>query len=153
MRYINRVQLFGNLTRDPDLTYTKNNTALAKVGMAVNRSYKDKNDEWQEIATFLNITFWGKMAERVAQMRKGEKVYIDGRLETNSWTDDAGKNHSRTEVVGTGFIPWSTVSSQDDEEDFDIPDDFDEDDNDESSKDEDTTKKKGKDEDDEKMPF
>lgn len=126
MRYINRVQVFGNLTRDPELTYTQNNAALAKVGVAVNRSYKDKNDEWQEVTTFLNVTFWGKVGEQVAQMRKGEKIYIDGRLETSSWTDDQGKNHSRTEIVGTGFIPWTTVSKSNDDEDIDIPEDFDE---------------------------
>lgn len=127
MLNINRVQLFGNLGQDPELTYTTNNTALAKVNIAVNRNYKDKNtDEWKEITTWLRITFWGKMAEKVAQMRKGEKVYIDGRLETSSWTDDQGKNHSRTDIVGTGFIPWTTVSKSNDDEDIDVPEDFDE---------------------------
>lgn len=114
MRSMNRVQLLGNTTRDPDLKYTQNNTALCRMGVALNRSYRDKDTgEWVDAdPTFVDVVFWGKLAERAAQIQKGERVYIEGRLETSSWTDDKGNKRSKMEVTGTGFFPATYQRTQ-----------------------------------------
>lgn len=119
---MNRVQIMGNLTKDPELNYTKNNTALTRVGIAVNRSYKDANDQWQEKATFLDVTFWGKLAEKVAQLKKGERVYIEGRLDNQEWTTKTGEKRKGLAITASDFFASARQTSTPPEEDFDVPD-------------------------------
>jgi single-strand DNA-binding protein len=105
MRSVNKVILLGNLTAEPNLRYTKNGNPVINFSIATNRSYKDKNDEWQEQADFHNIVFWGKTAELISQLcDKGSKIYVEGRLQTRSWEDNDGKRNYKTEVVGRNFI-------------------------------------------------
>ena len=103
---VNSVQLLGNLVKDPELKYTPQGTAVINFGIATNRSYKDKTtDEWKDIPEFTNIVFWGKSAEIIGQYcKKGNKLFVQGRLQTRSWDDkETGKKRYMTEVVGSEF--------------------------------------------------
>lgn len=97
---MNKVVLMGRLTRDPELSYTTNtNTAVCKFTLAVNRRFSKPTDEVR--ADFLPIVTWTKTAEFCSKyFRKGQLVGIIGRIETRSWTDQEGKRHYMTEVVG-----------------------------------------------------
>ncbi len=91
----NKVILVGNLTRDPEIRYTPNGTAVASVGIATNRKYGDKEETF-----FGEVTVWGKQAETVCQyLKKGSKTLICGRLNTRKWEDSGGKTQSKTEII------------------------------------------------------
>ena len=104
MASLNKVMLIGNLTRDPELRYTPKGQAVLDVGLAMNRKYKVENEMREEV-TFADITFWGRGAEIVAQyMKKGNPMYVEGRLQLDSWTDQAsGKKQSRLRIVAEEF--------------------------------------------------
>ncbi len=89
MRGYNRVILVGNLTRDPELRYTPKGTAVARLGLAVNRSWRDpETNETKEEVTFIDVDAWGKQAEVIAQyMKKGRPLLVEGRLKQDSWED------------------------------------------------------------------
>ena len=96
---LNKVLLIGNLTRDPEVRYTANGTAVATFGMATNKTWKDPNGELKESAEFHNLVAWGKMAEICQQLlTKGMLVYIEGSLATRNWEDDQGVTHYKTEI-------------------------------------------------------
>lgn len=104
-RSLNRVQLIGNLTRDPELRYTPNGTAVCSFGLATNRSWKTDAGEKHDEAEFHNIVSWNKLAELCSQfLVKGRKVYVDGRLATRSWTGQDGAQRNRTEIVISDMI-------------------------------------------------
>ena len=105
VRSLNKVMLIGNLTRDPELRYTPNGTAVCSFGLATNRSWKDANNEIKEAADFHNIVAWAKMAEICNQLlAKGMKVYVEGSLSTRNWDDDKGTTHYRTEIRITDMM-------------------------------------------------
>jgi len=98
-RSLNKVQLIGNLTRDPELRYTNSGAAVTTFGMATNKSWKDDKGELKELAEFHNIVAWNKMAEICQQLlAKGMKVYIEGSLNTRSWDVDDGSKRYKTEI-------------------------------------------------------
>ncbi|MCD4756300.1 single-stranded DNA-binding protein [bacterium] len=98
-RSLNKAQLIGNLTRDPELRYTNSGAAVATFGMATNKSWKDEKGELKELAEFHNIVAWSKMAEICQQLlAKGMKVYIEGSLNTRSWEADDGSKRYKTEI-------------------------------------------------------
>ena len=104
-RSLNRVQLIGNLTRDPELRYTPNGTAVCSFGLATNRSWKTDAGEKHDEAEFHNIVAWNKLAELCSQfLVKGRKVYVEGRLATRTWTGQDGAQRNRTEVVISDMI-------------------------------------------------
>lgn len=115
-RSLNRVQLIGNLTRDPELRYTSSGTAIATFTVATNRNYQDSNGNNVETAEFTNVVAWAKLAEICGQLlKKGMKVYIDGRLQTQRWEDkETGKDMRRTEVVATDMIILTPSGSKGD---------------------------------------
>ena len=81
MPNLNKIQLMGNLTRDPELKHTPKGTAVADIGLAVNRIGKDDDGQRTEETTFVDVTFWGRTAETVAEyMSKGRPLYVEGRL-------------------------------------------------------------------------
>jgi len=87
MASYNKVILLGNLTRDPELRYTPKGTAVARLGLAVNRSYKSETGETKEEVTFLDVDAWGKQAELIAQyLRKGNPLFVEGRLRLDKET-------------------------------------------------------------------
>ncbi len=108
---LNKVFLVGNLTRDPELRYTPQGTAVSTLRMAVNRSFKDKSGQTQRDTCFVNVVVWGQMAEVCNQyLQKGRAVLIEGRLQSRSWQNSEGKNRSVLEVVATRvqFMPQSS---------------------------------------------
>lgn len=99
-RSLNRVQLIGNLTRDPELRYTPQGTAVCTFGLATNRSWTTDSGEKHEESEFHRIVAWNKLAELCSQfLVKGRKIYVEGRLSTRSWTGQDGQQKSVTEVV------------------------------------------------------
>jgi len=96
-RSLNKVMLIGNLTRDPELRYTPNGTAVCSFGLATNRSWvPSDSSERREEAEFHRIVAWNKLAELCSQLlTKGRKVYIEGRLQTRSWESPNGEGNLR----------------------------------------------------------
>lgn len=102
---LNRAQVVGNLTRDPEMRYTPNGQAVCNFGVATNRRWRDKDGNQQEQTEFHNIVAWGKLAEFSSQfLHKGNKVYVEGRLQTRSWEGQDGQKRNRTEIVMENFI-------------------------------------------------
>jgi len=101
----NKVILMGNLTRDPELRYTPKGTAVAKIGLAVNRQWKSESGEQKEEVTFIDIEAWGRQAEVISQyMKKGSPLFIEGRLKLDSWEDKNTKQKvSKLKVVLESF--------------------------------------------------
>jgi single-strand DNA-binding protein len=100
MASLNKVILIGNLTRDPELRYTPNGSAVAKFGLAVNRNYTNKQGEKVENVDFFNIVAWAKLAELCNQhIQKGSPVAIEGRLSSRSWENPEGQKRYAVEVV------------------------------------------------------
>ncbi|HEX3320811.1 MAG TPA: single-stranded DNA-binding protein [Terriglobales bacterium] len=98
---VNKVILIGNLGKDPEVKYTPQGTAVAKITLATNERYKDKGGEWQDRTEWHNVVLWQRQAEIAGEyLKKGSKVYVEGRLQTRSW-DDKQTNQKKymTEVV------------------------------------------------------
>jgi len=101
--YLNKVQIIGNLTRDPELKALPSGSTVVNFSVATNRTWKDANGQKQEAVEYHNIVFFGKSAEIIAQyVFKGHQIYIEGRLSTRSWEKDGVKQY-RTEIVGEQF--------------------------------------------------
>lgn len=99
-RSLNKVQLIGNLTRDPELRYTPTGAAVCTIGLATNRYWTTDAGEKKEETEFHRVVAWNKLAELCSQLLiKGRKVYVEGRLRTNSWTAQDGTQKQTTEVV------------------------------------------------------
>lgn len=101
---VNKVILLGNLTRDPEVSYTASGTAMAKLGIATTERFKNKQGEWEERPEFHNVVLWQKLAEIAGEyMKKGKQVYIEGRLQTRSYEKDGVKKYA-TDIVGQELI-------------------------------------------------
>lgn len=99
MASLNKVFLMGNLTKDPELRYTPQGTAVANLRLAVNRKFRTKTEEWKEETCFITAVVWNKQAETCNQyLQKGRSVFIEGRLQSRSWEDNAGQKRSVIEV-------------------------------------------------------
>jgi len=98
-RSLNKVQLIGNLGKDPEIKYTPQGTPVAKITLATNERFKDKSGEWQDRTEWHNVVLWQRMAEIAGEyLKKGGKVYIEGRLQTRSWDDkQSGQKKYMTE--------------------------------------------------------
>ena len=97
---VNKVILIGNLGSDPEVKYTPSGVPVANVSLATNETWNDRNGERQERTEWHRLVVWRKLAEIVGQyLKKGSKVYIEGRLETRSWDDQSGQKRYTTEVV------------------------------------------------------
>jgi len=103
---VNKVILVGNLGKDPEVKYTPSGTAVAKFSLATNERYKDKSGEWQDRTEWHNIVVWQRLAEIVGEyVKKGNKIYIEGRLQTSSWEDkQSGEKKYRTEVIAHDLV-------------------------------------------------
>jgi len=103
---VNKVILIGNLGKDPEVKYTPSGTPVAKLTLATNERYKDKDGQWQDRTEWHNVVLWQRLAEIAGEyLKKGGKVYIEGRLQTRSW-DDKQTNQKRymTEVVASDLV-------------------------------------------------
>ena len=103
---LNRVQLIGNLGKDPEIKYTPQGTPVAKLTIATNERFKDKGGEWQDRTEWHNVVLWQRLAEIAGEyLKKGGKVYVEGRLQTRSWDDkQTGQKKYMTEVVASDLI-------------------------------------------------
>ena len=101
MASYNKVLLLGNCTRDPEVKYTPKGTAVAELGLAVNRVYTADNGEKREETTFVDVTFWGRQAEIAGEfLKKGRPVFIEGRLQLDTWDDkQSGAKRSKLRVI------------------------------------------------------
>jgi single-strand DNA-binding protein len=124
-RSLNKVSLIGNLTRDPELRYTPQGTAVCTFGLATNRQWTTEGGEKKEDAEFHRIVAWNKLAELCSQLlAKGRKVYVEGRLQTRTWTGADEVQRTTTEIVISDMIILDSrrdakVAGSSD--DFDIP--------------------------------
>ena len=95
----NKIIIIGNLGRDPELSYTPQGTAVCKFSVATNERRRDKAGEQQDITTWFRVSAWGKQAENISRyLTKGRKVYIEGRLHVEEWTDRDGKSRHTLEL-------------------------------------------------------
>ena len=102
---LNRVQLIGNLTRDPEMKQIPGGQTVTSFGIATNLSWTDKDGNKQDKAEFHNIVAWRKLAEICGQyLRKGSKVFVEGRLQTRDWEAEDGSKRYRTEIVADNMI-------------------------------------------------
>ncbi len=126
-RSLNKVMIIGNLGHDPEMRYTPSGKPLTKFRVATNRSWTTANGEEQTETEWFNVVAWGKLAEICNQyLKKGERVYIEGRLHTRHWTDEEGNHQSATEVVAKEMIMLGSSSKIDEpgEEEFNEEDEF-----------------------------
>lgn len=99
MANFNRVYLMGNLTKDPELRYTPQGTPVANLRLAVNRRYRNKNQELKEEVCFITAVVWNKQAETCNQyLHKGSPIFVEGRLQSRSWEDASGQKRNVIEV-------------------------------------------------------
>lgn len=121
-RSLNKVQLIGNLTRDPELRYTPSGAAVCTLGLATNRQWVTESGEKKEDAEFHKLVAWNKLAEICSQLlKKGRKIYVEGRLQTRKWQGQDGVEKQTTEIVISDMIildPKGTVATADE---FDVP--------------------------------
>ena len=102
---LNKVQLIGNLTRDPEMKQIPGGATVTSFGVATNLSWTDQSGSKQDKAEFHNIVAWRKLAEICGQyLKKGSKVYIEGRLQTRDWEAEDGSRRYRTEIVADSMI-------------------------------------------------
>lgn len=124
MANLNKVFLIGNLTRDPELRYTPGGTAVANLGIAVNRRFKDSSGELKEEVCFLTVTVWDKQAEACCQyLTKGRPVFVEGVLQSRFWETTDGQKRSaidvraeRVQFLGTYSGSGSKGKSHDDDD-------------------------------------
>lgn len=111
-RSLNRVTLIGNLTRDPELKYTPQGSAVCTFGIATNREWTDSSGQKQEGAEFHRIVAWGKLGEICSQLlQKGQKVFVEGRLQTRQWKTQDGSDKQVTEIVIEEMMSLSAPKS------------------------------------------
>ena len=92
----NAITITGNVTRDPELKFLNSGSAVLSFGVAVNRSWKDSNDEWKEEVSFFDVTAWQDLAENVGDtIAKGDRVIVTGRLQQRTWETDDGDKRSK----------------------------------------------------------
>ena len=97
---LNKVQLIGRLGQDPELKYTQSGVAVVNFSMATSMQWKDQEGNRQEKTEWHNIVAWRGLAETCANyLKKGSKVYVEGRLETDSWEDENKKKHYKTKIL------------------------------------------------------
>ncbi len=106
MRCVNKVILIGNLVRNPEVTIVNSSTEVAKFSIAINESYKKQDGTIQEIVTYLDIEAWGGLAKIAGQyLSKGSKVYVEGTIRTDSWTDaDTGKTRIKYKIRAENIV-------------------------------------------------
>lgn len=114
MASFNKVLLIGNLTKDPELRYTPNGTAVANLRVAVNRKFKDRTGELKEDTCFITVTAWDKQAEICNQyLQKGRAVFVEGMLQSRSWDTPDGQKRSTIDVRAERiqFLPQGNRSA------------------------------------------
>lgn len=121
-RSLNKVQLIGNLTRDPELRYTPQGTAVCTLGLATNRQWVTESGEKKDQAEFHRLVAWNKLAEICSQLlKKGRKIYVEGRLQTRNWTGQDGSQRTTTEIVISDMLILDSRREGMEGGEFDVP--------------------------------
>ncbi len=154
-RSLNRVELIGNLTRDPELRYTPNGTAVCTFGLATSRTWTTSDGEKKEETQFHRIVAWNKLAELAGQiLKKGQRVYVEGRLTYRSITDKQGNPKLITEIVLDDFIALSNSrarrAEEEEKKELEIEKEEIKEEKEEESKEEESQEEKGEEEKEEK---
>ena len=111
---LNKCMIIGNLGKDPEMRYTPSGQAVTQFSVAVNRNHKDAQGEWQEETEWFRVVAWGPLAERTAEnLRKGRKVYVEGRLQTRQWEDRDGQKRYTTELIANTVTPLDKRMQED----------------------------------------
>lgn len=120
---LNKAMIIGNLTREPETRNLPSGQSVASFSVATNRRWKDaKTGEKKESVEFHNIVAWGKLADICSQyLKKGSKVYLEGRLQTRSWNDQSGNKKYRTEIVAENMIMLDRAGTVPEAEDTKVP--------------------------------
>lgn len=104
-RGLNKVMLIGNLGSDPEIKYLPKGTAIANLRLATSESRKNSDGEWEDSTEWHRVVMYGRQAETCKDyLKKGSKVFIEGRIQTRSWDDQSGQRHYSTEIVGNFLI-------------------------------------------------
>ena len=99
-RSLNKAQLIGNLTRDAELRYTPQGTAVVNFGIATNRQWKDSQGQQKDDVTFHRVVAWSKLAEICGQyLKKGTRIYVEGRIDNRTWENKQGEKQNTSEIV------------------------------------------------------
>jgi single-strand DNA-binding protein len=103
---VNKVILVGNVGQDPEVKYTASGVPVAKLSLATNERFKDRNDAWQDRTEWHSLVAWQRLAEIVGEyVRKGSKLYIEGKLQASSWeAKQSGERKYRTEIVARDIV-------------------------------------------------
>lgn len=102
---LNRVQIIGRLTQDPELRQTPSGQSVVSFSIATNYTYKDKGGQEQKMVEYHNIVAWRGLAETISKyLRKGSRVFLEGRLQTRSWDDPSGTKKYKTEIIADNMI-------------------------------------------------
>lgn len=103
---LNKVMVIGNLGRDPELRYTQAGQPMTQMSIAASRNFKNPAGEWQEETEWFRVVAWGALGERTAEyLRKGRKVYVEGRLQTRQWEGQDGQKRYTTELIASTVTP------------------------------------------------
>jgi single-strand DNA-binding protein len=115
MPNLNKVQLMGNLTRDPELKTTQKGSSICDIGLAINRTWSNDDGQKQEETTFVDVTFFGRQAETIDKyVHKGNPLYVEGRLKLDQWEDkQTGQSRSKMRVIGESFQFLSSGEKKD----------------------------------------
>ncbi len=117
---LNKTMLIGNLTRDVELKYTTSGAAVANFGLAVNRTYTNSDGEKVDDVCFVDVVAWNKLAEICGEyLAKGRPIFVEGRLQMDSWEDQDGKNRTKLKVVAQNIQFLGSGSKADSEEETD----------------------------------
>ena len=123
-RGLNKVMLIGNLGRDPEMRYTPSGKPVTAFSLAVNRSWTTADGGQRDETEWFNVVAWSELAEVCNKfLRKGERVYIEGRLQTRSWESPDGQKHSRTEVVANELLMLDGRPREDEAAPGEVPSD------------------------------
>ena len=115
---MNSVQLLGNLTRDPEVRYTQSGKAVATFNVAASNTFTSSDGETKEQTAFVNCVAWGKLGESIGNLRKGNRMFVEGRLQTRSYETQDGQKRYVTEVVA-GFVGVSLLNESSEPSNFD----------------------------------
>jgi single-strand DNA-binding protein len=105
MKSVNKVIILGNVGSDPEIKYTPSGTTVCNLRIATSENRKNKDGEWEEKTEWHRVIVFGKTAEACKDyLRKGSKVYIEGKIETRSWDDKEGQKHYATDIIGNDVV-------------------------------------------------
>ena len=124
MATLNKVFLIGNLTREVDLKYVPSGPAVANFGLAVNRTYTNSDGEKVDDVCYVDIVAWNRLAEVAGEyLSKGEPIFVEGRLQLDSWEDQDGKKRSKLKVVAQNiqFLGGGKADTESEDADSDVP--------------------------------